>query len=68
MRQGIKIDQKIMLQGISLEEEGNFLEISRNNGMHFWQDFYVTGYTFGAILMLQDAGCKEIFRTPQSIP
>ena len=33
----------------------------------FWENFYATGYTYGAFFMRQGTGCREIFRTPLSL-
>ena len=32
------------------------------DNVYFWQNFYATGYTFGAFL--KDTGCEEICHTP----
>ena len=61
MRQGIKVDKKIMRQGITWKNI--LLEFCRNNLVKFLCD---TGYTFGAFFVRQGTVCGEICHTCQS--
>ena len=60
VRHGIIIDKKICDKVII---ERNTLNATINHA-YFWQDFYATGYIFGAFFMRQSTTCAEAFHTP----